>query len=185
MRKRPRGHARSLRRLLPRLCAATISLPSSCILLKMAAISLSAGEQADPSCTEPVDPNEEVRLRYFLDLCAACLADPKSITVAAPSLHAVQHLRRRRGGGDVHPRWRQRSGRGGVRAVARVQPSGRLPRRCTPHDHCWHLSCILPRVPATIVRTGRTRVHLGRWLARHAARPAGCGGGRAVRRQAV
>ena len=32
-----------------------------CILLKMAAISLSAGQQADPSCTEPVDPNEEVR----------------------------------------------------------------------------------------------------------------------------
>ena len=25
---------------------------------------------------------------------------------------------------------------------------------CKPHDHCWRLSCILPRVPAKIVRTG-------------------------------
>ena len=24
------------------------------------------------------------------------------------------------------------------------------------HDHCWHLGCILPRVPATIVRAGDT-----------------------------
>ena len=23
-----------------------------------------------------------------------------------------------------------------------------------PHDYCWHLGCILPRVPAMIVRTG-------------------------------
>ena len=23
-----------------------------------------------------------------------------------------------------------------------------------PHDHCWHLGCILPRVPEIIVRTG-------------------------------
>ena len=25
-----------------------------------------------------------------------------------------------------------------------------------PHDYCWHLGCILPRVPAMIVRTGTT-----------------------------
>eukprot|EP01045_Picozoa_sp_COSAG04_P038501 COSAG04_NODE_10349_length_784_cov_1.364964_1_plen_103_part_00 len=25
---------------------------------------------------------------------------------------------------------------------------------CKPHDCCWHLGCILPRVPAIIVRTG-------------------------------
>ena len=25
---------------------------------------------------------------------------------------------------------------------------------CKPHDHCWDLGCILPRVPAIIVRTG-------------------------------
>jgi len=27
---------------------------------------------------------------------------------------------------------------------------------CETHDHCWHLGCILPRMPAIIVRTGRT-----------------------------
>ena len=36
------------------------------------------------------------------------------------------------------------------------------------HRHCWHLGCILPRVPATIVRTGQgaggRRDDLGREL---------------------
>ena len=27
--------------------------------------------------------------------------------------------------------------------------------------HCWNLGCIRPRVPATIVRTGRTHMRLG------------------------
>ena len=27
---------------------------------------------------------------------------------------------------------------------------------CEPHDYRWHLGCILPRVPAIIVRTGTT-----------------------------
>ena len=30
-----------------------------------------------------------------------------------------------------------------------------LARDGKPHDHCWHLGCILPRAPAMIVRTGR------------------------------
>ena len=29
-----------------------------------------------------------------------------------------------------------------------------LARDGKPHDHCWHLGCILPRAPAMIVRTG-------------------------------
>ena len=28
------------------------------------------------------------------------------------------------------------------------------PPRGNPHDHCWHLGCILPRAPAMIVRAG-------------------------------
>ena len=29
-----------------------------------------------------------------------------------------------------------------------------------PHDHCWHLGCILPRVPATIARTGQEEMEV-------------------------
>ena len=29
--------------------------------------------------------------------------------------------------------------------------------KCKPHDHRWHLGCILPRVPAIIVRAGGYR----------------------------
>ena len=33
---------------------------------------------------------------------------------------------------------------------------------CKPSDGCrWHLGCILPRVPATIVRTGHKLVMIG------------------------
>ena len=35
-----------------------------------------------------------------------------------------------------------------------VEAHKALGNACKRHDHCWHLGCILPRVPAIIVRTG-------------------------------
>ena len=35
-------------------------------------------------------------------------------------------------------------------------------RSCNPHDHRWHLGCLLPRVPAMIVRAGITDTNI-RW----------------------
>ena len=36
------------------------------------------------------------------------------------------------------------------------RPAGGRPGRGKTHDHCWHLGCNLPRVPAMIVRANRS-----------------------------
>ena len=41
-----------------------------------------------------------------------------------------------------------------------LSDGGYFGREGTPHDHCWHLGCILPRVPATTVRTGEGEGHV-------------------------
>ena len=57
--------------------------------------------------------------------------------------------------------WFHQSDNGGPSFSGSSHTANNFPQKgskmtnCEPRDCCWHLGCILPRVPAMIVRAGR------------------------------